>query len=136
MCQLHAPWGVKVRCLSTPLGVGMPPLGCSTALTGVLPHTFAVLFRCSSSPLGALSQHYLGVSSTKLFVKNQYIVQILSQNNTIYITANSSFLLQKCVSSILNVTTCDAVKVHPLTAFLRSDPLCNKCYKIEDCSYV
>ena len=78
----------------------------------------------------------MGVSSTKLFVKNQYIVQILSQNNTIYITANSSFLLQKCVSSIVSVTTCDAVKVHPLTAFSRSNPFCNKCYKIEDRSYM
>ena len=45
MCQLHAPWGVKIRCSSTPLGVGMPPLGCSAALTGVLPHTIAVFMK-------------------------------------------------------------------------------------------
>ena len=76
----------------------------------------------------------MGVSSTKLFVKNQYIVQILSQNNTIYINGNSSFLLQNWVSSIVSVTTCNAVKVHPLTAFSGSDPLCNKCNKIEDYS--
>ena len=106
----------------------MPHSGCSTALTGVLPHTFAVFMKplqCSSTSLEALPQHYLGVSSTKLFVKNQYIVPILSQSNAIYVNANSSFLLKKCVSSIASVTICDAVKVHPLTAFSRSDPLCN-----------
>ena len=109
----------------------------------VLLHIFAVFMKPLTASLGALSQHYLGVSSTKMFVKNQYIVKIPSQNNTIYINANSSFLLQKCASSIMSVcifmshmATCDGVKVHPLTASSGSDPFFNKCYKIEDCSFV
>ena len=31
---------------------------------------------------------------------------------------------------VSHMTTCDVVKVYPLTASSRSDPLCKKCYTI------
>ena len=75
MCQLHAPWGVKIRCSSTPLGCWDATLRVFNCTHwGATTHLCSVYETSSSALLHPLGRSrniiWVLVYSTKLFVKS------------------------------------------------------------------